>query len=308
MATLSGTPADERRVDDSAAIDAVPRHQRRVGFARGYQALLASWPVRGFREAGAGHLAAILAFNGLVALVPTFLLLVSIGGLLLQRDSVLTTAIYSAYWALPSDEARQALEATLTAKQRSGWFALAGLVSFLWIGSGFFGALNHCLNRIYGEPDCGFVCTRRRGALMMLGFAILFAAATLATTLPTFFVRSDLNPYFATWRLAKTQAQVLTYGLGFVAAALLFLFIYRFGPTAGQTLPAVWPGALVAATLFVVLGQAFPLYVRLIGGVNRFGAAFGLLTLLLAWFAALAHVTLFGCYVNASLWRAKATR
>jgi uncharacterized BrkB/YihY/UPF0761 family membrane protein len=34
------------------------------------------------------------------------------------------------------------------------------------------------------------------------------------------------------------------------------------------------------------------------GGVNRYGAAFGLLTLLLAWFAALAHILLFGCYVN----------
>lgn len=281
-------------------IDAIPRHKDRVGFARGYRALLASWPVRGFREAGAGHLAAILAYNGLVALVPTFLLLVSIAGLLLQRDSVLTTAVYSAYWALPNDEARQALEATLTAKQRSGWFAVAGLFSFLWIGSGFFGALNHCLNRVYGEPDCGFVCTRRRGAWMMLGFTLLFAAATLATTLPTFFVRSDVNPYFATWRLAGTQAQIFTYALGLLIAGLLFLFIYRFGPTAGQTLSNVWPGALVSGVLFVVLGQAFPLYLRLIGGVNRFGAAFGLLTLLLAWFAVLAHVTLFGCYVNAT--------
>jgi uncharacterized BrkB/YihY/UPF0761 family membrane protein len=55
---------------------------------------------------------------------------------------------------------------------------------------------------------------------------------------------------------------------------------------------------VVAGGLFVALGQAFPLYLRLTGGVNRYGAAFGLLTLLLAWFAVLAHLLLFGCYVN----------
>ena len=37
----------------------------RPGWTRvrlGYRVLLASWPVRGFRQAGAGHLAAILAY------------------------------------------------------------------------------------------------------------------------------------------------------------------------------------------------------------------------------------------------------
>jgi hypothetical protein len=45
----------------------------------------------------------------------------------------------------------------------------------------------------------------------------------------------------------------------------------------------------VAAGLFLALGQAFPIYLRRIGGTNRYGAAFGLLTLLLV-----------GCYVNVS--------
>jgi uncharacterized BrkB/YihY/UPF0761 family membrane protein len=64
---------------------------------------------------------------------------------------------------------------------------------------------------------------------------------------------------------------------------------------------------VVAGGLFVLLGQAFPLYLRLIGGVNRFGAAFGLLTLLVAWFAVLAHLLLFGCYVNVTYRRRHGT-
>lgn len=275
----------------------------RSGWGRmlfGYRALLASWPVRGFREAGAGHLAAILAYNGMVALVPTFLLLIAVAGFLLRQDDVLGTAIRATYWALPADSAREALNAALTARRQSGWFALASLLGFAWVGTGFVGALNHCLNRIYGAPDCGFICSRRRGIFVVAAFAALFSAATVAAALPTLFVKQDLGPYFRTWALAGARAQTLSYGIGFAAAALLYLVVYRAVPTAGQQLADVWPGSLVAAALFVALGQAFPVYFRLSGGANRFGAAFALVSLLVGWFALLAHVTLFGCYVNAS--------
>jgi uncharacterized BrkB/YihY/UPF0761 family membrane protein len=115
----------------------------RSAAVRSYRALLASWPVRGYNQAGAGHLSAILAYNGLVALVPTTLLLVSVAGLLLRQDAVMSVLVRSAYWALPGEDARQALEAAVAARNGSGWFALASLVGFIWIGSGFAGALNH---------------------------------------------------------------------------------------------------------------------------------------------------------------------
>jgi YihY family inner membrane protein len=282
--------------------------RRWAGLAGGYAAVLESWPVRGFRETGAGHLASIVAYNALVALVPTSLLLVSVAGLLLRDDRVLATAIRAAYWALPSRDAADALEAALAARRHSGWFAAASVLGFAWVGTNFVGALNHCLNRVYGVPDCGFVCTRRRGLLAIAGFAVLFSAAALAAALPTLFVGRDVGPYFATWALAAGRAQALSYALAVAAAAALFLLVYRVVPTAGQRLGDVWPGALVAAGLFVGLGQAFPLYLRLVGGANRFGAAFGLVSLLVAWFAALAHVLLFGCYVNASYRRRRGRR
>jgi membrane protein len=212
----------------------------------------------------------------------------------------MTMFVRSAYWALPGEDARQALEAAVAARSRSGWLALASLVGFVWIGSGFAGALNHCFNCVYGVPDGNFVATRRRGLVVLSAFVALFTGVTIAATLPGLFVGRDLGPYFSTWALAGGRGQVVSYALAVVAATFAFLFIYRLTPNAGQRFRDVWPGAAVAGALFVVLGQAFPLYVRLTGGVNRYGAAFGLLTLLLAWFAVLAHILLFGCYVNVS--------
>jgi YihY family inner membrane protein len=270
----------------------------RSGAVRSYRALLASWPVRGYNETGASHLSAILAYNALVALVPTTLLLVSVAGLLLRREEVMTTFVRSAYWALPGTDARQALEAALTARSQSGWFALASLAGFIWIGSGFAGALNHCFNAVYGVPDGNFIATRRRGLAVLSAFIALFTTVTIAATLPALFIQRDTGPYFSTWAVAGTWGQVASYTLAVVAATLAFLLIYRLTPNAGQRLRDVWPGSVAAGGLFVVLGQALPLYLRLTGGVNRYGAAFGLLTLLLAWFAVLAHILLFGCYIN----------
>ncbi len=273
-------------------------HRGRAGAVQSYRALLSSWPVQGFNDAGAGHLSAILAYNGLVALVPTTLLVVSIAGLILQQDAAMSIFIRSIYWALPTDDARQALEAALTARSKSGWFAVASLGGFVWIGSGFAGALNHCFNCVYGVPDGTFIATRRRGVVVLTAFVVLFTAVTVAATLPALFIQRDVGPYFRTWVLAGIRGQIVSFALAYLAAALSFLMIYRLTPNAGQRLREVWPGALVAGGLFVAIGQAFPLYLRMIGGVNRYGAAFGLLTLLLAWFAILAHILLFGCYVN----------
>ena len=285
---------------------AAPPARRTAGAAlsawvrRGFRAVLASWAVRGYRQADAGHLVAIIAFNALVALLPTLLLLAAVAGLVLRDAGALIAAVQAILWALPATEARDAMEAALAARRHSGWIGALSLLGFAWIGTNFADALAHCLNRVHGVPDCGYVCTRRRGFAVVLGAAALFLLAALAAGLPTLFVGRDLGPYFATWALAGGRGQLLGYGVALAAAAALFGLLYRVLPNAGQRLGDVWPGALVAGALFVALGQAFPLYLRLVGGANRYGAALGLVSLLVSWFAALGHVLLFGAYVNAT--------
>jgi membrane protein len=272
-----------------------------IGQAWGW--LLSSWPVKGYREAEASSLAAIISFNAIVALVPTLLLLVSVTGLVLRQQAALEFVQRTLYWALPARDAREAFDAALGARHHSGWLGLASLLGFLWIGTGFVNALEHCFNRVYGVEDCGFVCSRRRGFTVMMIFSVLFCTAAVATTLPTLFVGRSLNDYFQTWRLAGTSGQIATYTIALVAAVALFWALYLAVPTAGQSWRDVWPGALVAGILFVLLGQVFPLYLRMTGGVNRYGAALGLVTLLVTWFAVMAHVLLFGCYINATVQR-----
>jgi uncharacterized BrkB/YihY/UPF0761 family membrane protein len=46
----------------------------------------------------------------------------------------------------------------------------------------------------------------------------------------------------------------------------------------------------------------------MLGGANRYGVVLGLVSLLVAWFLVLAHVMLFGTYVNATWQRHRRRR
>jgi membrane protein len=267
-----------------------------------------NWMIRGYQQANAGDLAAAVAFHALVALIPTFLLCLSVAGLFLHVDEVLITSIYSSLWGLQGSAAQDALEAVLTARQSSSWLGVVSLALFAWTGTGFVGCLARSMNRIYGVAGCGYMCEKRRGFFVILGFAALFIMAILASTVPTFFVGRDLPVYFQSWALAAGRYQVLSYFLAYLAAIALFAMLYRVIPNAGQRLGDVWLGTLTAATLFLMMAQAYPLYLSALGGANRFGAVFGLISLLVAWFYVLAHVLLFGTYVNATYQRHRAFR
>jgi membrane protein len=268
----------------------------------------ATWPVRGYRASDAGDLATVIAFNGLLALVPTTLLLVSVAGLLLRQDRVLATASEASFWALPQHDTRDALDVLLAARRQSARLGLVSLLGFIWIGGSFVGALARGLNGVYGVPNRRFVYQRLRAFVVVVVFAVLFLGAVLAATVPTLFVGHGLSAYFRTWPLAARSGQFVSYGVALLVAALLFLMLYRVVPNAGQRLWDVWPGALTAALLFVGLSQAFPLYLRLVGGATRYGAVFGLLWLLVTWFYLLAHAVLFGAYVSVTYCRRRDRR
>jgi membrane protein len=264
--------------------------------------------VRGYQHAGAGDLAAAVAFNAIVALVPTFLLLAFVIGLFLKIDQVLIAAIYSSLWGLPPGAAQDAFDAVLKARQNSGWFGALSLLGFAWVGTSFVSCLARSMNRIYGVQNCGYLCEKQRGFFVIIIFAALFSVTILASTVPTLFAFQDLNVYFAQTLLAEGINQLISYLVAIAASLGLFTVVYRIVPNAGQRIADIWPGTLTAALLFVAMAQVFPIYLRSLGGFNRYGAVFGLVSLLLLWFYLLAHLLLFGTFINSSHQRRRRRR
>ncbi len=276
------------------------RHRRVLRHARHGVGALPHWLIRGYNEANAGDLAAAIAFNALIAMVPTALLLVALGGFLFRNDAVLKAAILASVWALPTKEAKDALDTVLSAKRNSGIFGLLSLVGFTWIGANFMAALARGMNRIHGVRNRRFVHERIRGLIVIILFSILLAISGFAATLPTLFVKQDVGGYFRQWIFASSHIQLISYGLALAAALLLFTTLYRIVPNAGQRVLDVWPGAFIAALLFLCLIQVFPLYIRYVGRQNVYGGTLLFVSLLVTWFYVMAHVLLFGTYVNAT--------
>ncbi len=270
---------------------------------RWHAAVEETWLVRGFRRADASDSATIIAFNALVSLVPTVLLVAAVAGTFLKQEQVLQTATMTTVWALPPSGARDALNGLLQVRRDSTWFGVASVLSFSWIGTTFVGAIAHGMNRTYGVPNRHFVHRRLRGFVVVVIFAGLFATAAIAAAAPTLFVKKGVGVYFRTWLLAEWRGQLASYALALIISLIMFGLMHRLIPSAGQTAGDIWPGTIVGAVLFVVMTQAFPLYLRLAGGGNRYGAVFGLIWLLVTWFYVLAHVLLFSTYVNVTCMR-----
>jgi membrane protein len=279
-----------------------PEDERNLSDVRLLFQRMVRWMIHGYQQANATDLASAVAFQAMVAVVPMFLLLISIAGLFLQDGRVLQQAILTIAWVIPSSASGDAFTAAFEARRNSGLFGALSLLGFAWVGTGFVSAMARSMNRIYHVPNAGYLNEKQRGFIVILLFALFFLISTAASIVPTFFVGNAerLPLVLQQWVLASAQGQLISYGVAALAAFGLFMTIYRLVPNAKQRIPDVWPGAIVSSILFLIVTQAFPIYLRVVGGANRYGLVLGLISLMVITFYALAHVILFGAYINAT--------
>ncbi len=261
------------------------------------------WMIEGYRRVNAGDLAAALAFNAMMAIVPTILLMITIASFLLESEELYQKTVLTTRWLLPTGVGGDSVEAIVRARGQGGIFGLASLVGFAWVGSTFFACLGRTMNAIYGVPDPPPVQQRVRGFIVVVIFALLFLLAVITAIVPSVFLgvsRDELPFHLHESVLASAFYQALSYAVAVLTAMLLFGMLFRVVPNADQHVDDIFPGALVTATLFVLLVQVFPLYLRIARNLNGLESTFALLPLLLGWFYLLAHFMLFGAFINAS--------
>jgi membrane protein len=259
------------------------------------------WMYRGYTRANAGDLAASIAYHALVALVPMFFLLVGVVGLFLRSDAVLSQAVEVVQIVFPAGSgSREAFEAALEARRNSGLISLVSLVGFAWVGTGLVSSMARGMNRVYGVKNASYVDEKKRGFVVIFLFLVLFFLSTLSSIVPSVLLAADLPELLDDLLLGTMSNRIMAYVLAFVSALLLFFVIYRIVPNARQRLMDVLPGTFAAGILFLLLTQAFPLYIDMVGGVNRYGQLLGLVSLIVATLYFLAHIILFGSYINAT--------
>lgn len=244
-------------------------------------------------------LSAMVAYNLLLSIFPLALLALFIAGKILQSNELENSVLKDLQHLFPTT-AKSTLESVLTrVRHSSAGLGIGALVTSIWIGASFWGALDTAFCRIY-HVRCRSWVEQKRFALAMLVVVLLFMAATVAVpTLQSILVGGAKNLPFG---LAKVHDFVFAASL---AAGLLILFailcvIYWSVPNRLVPWRAIWPGALGATLAIGVIDYAFPLYLTNINTIARLGTTLIFIVIVLIWFYVIAIIVLAGGVINAA--------
>jgi membrane protein len=248
------------------------------------------------RDDGDG-LATIIAFNALFSLLPLLLVLSVIVGLMARRDTLHEHVENLIIGVLPQTAADPVLSVVDSARENLGSISVLAAIGILLAGSRLFTALDKAFARIYRIERRPYV-ERRLVSLIAVPIAsLLMISAAIASTLATVMVAIPerlFDTHDARW-VTGLIAVVVSYA----AAYLMALTLYATIPNYRTSRMVAWPGASVAAIMFLVLSQVFPLYMRLTGGFGVYGSVFALALVLMFWLYLLGQIIVVGAEINA---------
>ena len=272
-----GTGAERRRQEPvlhwRGRLEALQRAIMRLGPV---QAILHA--MRAYDRGGGGMLAGALAYFAFFTMVPTLLLLVSLLGVLVEDERLRQELIQGVIGQLDpiADLATFVIEG-LADSGRTG--TIIGLIGLLWGASGFYGALQGAMQRMFPGPGGrDFLQTRLRGAI-----TVVVVLGVLVIAIGVVFILPFVNEWFEA-RCVELERQGLTIaeevcsinlgqitgaigvvgamGVAFLMALGIYIAIPLDGPTLRQAFwPAVTAGVLIGG-FTALFGWIAPLLVR----------------------------------------------
>ncbi|ESY70675.1 ribonuclease BN [Mesorhizobium sp. LNHC252B00] len=240
--------------------------------------------VAGFIDDNALSHGAAMAFYAATSLAPILLIVVAVAGLVFGHDAAqlaLSAQISGLMGPESADLLQTALE-SVSSKLYGTWAAIIGLVTLLVAASGVFGEMQQSLNTIWKVEPQGNSLSRlvraraaSLGLVAALGFLLLVSLiASAAISALGDFINAHLP--FGTIILSVINGVV-----SFVLISLMFAAIYKVLPDRSLEWRDVGIGAVVTAALFTLGKSLIGWYIGTSAIASSYGAAGGLLVILL---------------------------
>lgn len=270
-------------------MESVQRAARRIDRAHRRHAWLA-FPyavVKKFGDDQAGNLAALISYYAFFSLFPLMLVLVTVLGIVLERNTELREAIQGsalANFPVIGEE----ISRNVKALEATGLTLAVGIVLALWAGLGVLKVLQTAMNAVWNVPyrhRPNFLTTLLRAVIMLAVLGVITIGSAVAGSVGA---GNDNVVLSVLWVVVS-----LTLNLA------LFVLAFRILTAADVSWGDVFPGALIAAIAWTVL-QALGGYVvrhQLDGATETYGT-FATVIGLLAWMYLGAQVTLLAAEVN----------
>ena len=265
--------------------------------------------MRAYDRAGGGMLAGGLSYFGFFTVVPALLLFVSLLGVVIE-DAVLRAELIDGLIGQLDPLYNVAKEVVdgLAGSARTG--TIIGVLGLLWGGSGFYGALQGAMQRMFPGPGTrDFFSTRVRGVLAVaLILGSMLAAVILLFVIPAvadWFAETcrdvtQVEPLATqrfcaldVGRVGEAIGPVAAMGVAFLAAIFVYVSIAPDGPTVRQAfVPAVIAGIGIGL-LTSLFGWIAPLLVRHWSALGVVGSVF----VALIWFNLVFQLLLYGAAI-----------
>ena len=242
-------------------------------------------PVRvliAYGESQAGNYALALAFSCMLAMFPLVLGVLSLVGFAIRDPATEARAQTLIINLFPGAAQPQLLDALVGVKRSAGWMGMLSVAGLLWSAGSIFSTMEFAFTQIFGTRQRDMVRQKLMGLVMMVLLVVAVGVTVAANSVAALF----------------PLAWVSGFVVGSAAMVGLLVMLYRFVPNRTFELRDVVPGAMLAGILIEVFSLGFPLYVRLAGGFNTYGAQFGLFFLLAAWFYVVSELILLGAVYN----------
>jgi membrane protein len=273
---------------------AVKRRGRRLGRRIWRYVKALYW--KGYEDNVTG-LAGMVAYNLLLSLVPLALVALFIAGSVLQSSNIEDSVLRDLQKIFPSATEPTITHALTRVRESATSFGVIAIVTSIWFGSSFWGALDTAFCRIY-HVQCRKWVEQKRFSLVMLGVILLFMAATVALpTIQTTLVRGARNLPFGLEDYGNT-IYLVSLAIGLVLLFAILCVVYWAVPKARVPWRAVWPGALGSTLAIGVVDYVFPVYLGE-SPLTRVGTTLVFLLIVLIWFYAIAFIILGGALINA---------
>jgi len=240
---------------------------------------------------------AAIAFYAVTALAPVLYIAAAIAGLVFGREAA-GTAIAHEIGHLIGPNAAKILYAAIHNSENpntSGfWANVASVVLLIVTASGVFGEMQAALNRIWrAEPKTTVWWRMARGRLVSVGLVLALAFLLLISLVMSAAIHALGERIDAVLPIGATLALVLNFAISFVLIALLLAAIYRVLPDCHIEWRDVMIGAIGTTILFNMGEYLISLYLGSSTVASRYGAAGGVLILLL-WVYYTAQIFLLG--------------
>jgi membrane protein len=249
------------------------------------------------------NLAAMLAYNLLMSIIPLLAMLLAIFGLVLGGLAKATQDqfISGLTHGIPGGGGELVQSALQRLAENSGAFALISIVVSAWFGSRLFVAIENCFGIIFRLPSRTFVRQNLVALGMLLIFVVLIPVLLAVSALPSFLSTTVVQRFFGPSTATTVLLAVVSIGVGFIIASALFLAIYVVLPNRPLRLQDAWRGALIAGGLLEVYVVAFPFYVARFLRPDSYGSTAGFAVLILVFFYYFGVILLLGAEIN-SFW------